>query len=76
MLVAPIINDFPPIWLEVLLGAMIFPLYLFVAVNYFYLDEVKRKRVLWFTAIFIFFTIIYITSILLGILLFLSWHPK
>ena len=57
-----------------LLSIIIFPVYLFIAVNYFYLYN-KNKTIWWLTVLFVVSTILYIIGILAGWFIFFVWHP-
>ena len=57
------------------LTVIAFPLYLLIAINYFYLYFKKKKTIWWLTTIFVLFTILYFLGIILGWLTFLVWHP-
>ncbi len=56
-------------------GFLLFPVYLLVAVNYFYLYFKKRVTLWWLTTIFIILSIIYWISVLIGLFIGLVWHP-
>ena len=58
-----------------IVGILIFPLYLLIAMNYFYLYFKKKKTIWWLTTLFVVFTILYLLGIILGWLTFLVWHP-
>ena len=54
------------------LSVIIFPLYLLIAVNYFYLYFKKNITIWWLTALFVVSTILYIIGILVGLFIFLK----
>ncbi|MDP3800263.1 MAG: hypothetical protein Q8Q90_02455 [bacterium] len=58
-----------------ILGIIIFPLYLLIAVNYYYLHFKEKNKTKWLTAIFIISTILFFLGTISGWIIGLSWHP-
>ena len=58
-----------------ILSLAIFPLYLLIAVYYFYLFFKKNKTIWWLTTLFVVSSIFYILGIFIGLFIFLVWHP-
>ncbi|MDP3698090.1 MAG: hypothetical protein Q8R47_00735 [Nanoarchaeota archaeon] len=58
-----------------ILGIIMFPLYLLIAVNYYNLHFKEKNKSKWFTVLFIISTIFFFLGTISGWLIGLSWHP-
>lgn len=58
-----------------IIGVLAFPVYLLIAINYFYFYFKKKITIRWLTALFVVVTILYTAAIIAGWLIFLVWHP-